>query len=243
MSHERVLLSDVSLTLGSAEAPVNVLQSVSAAVAAAERVAVTGPSGAGKTSLLMLVAGLLRPTAGAITVAGTQLAGNGTRLSEDTLARFRGAHVGIVFQDFHLAPSMTALENAALPLELADADPAEARDRAAAMLERLGLGKRLDHFPAQLSGGEQQRVALARAFTPRPELILADEPTGNLDTATGERVMQTLFELTESTGATLLMVTHDEGLATRCDRVLHIADGRLTESERPARESLGKATS
>lgn len=180
-----------------------------------------GPSGSGKTSLLMLLAGLERPSGGSIRVAGHMLGG----LDEDALARIRRDHIGIVFQAFHLIPTMTAHENVAIGMELAGV--ADAMDRAAAALRSVGLGHRLSHLPGQLSGGEQQRVALARALAPRPVLILADEPTGNLDQATGAVVIDLLFALTGEMGATLLLVTHDPALAARCGRSVHMADGRV----------------
>ena len=214
-----ISLSDVRLTLQSQAGGVNILRGVDFAAAAGEVAAVMGPSGAGKTTLLMLMAGLLAPTSGTVTVAGQDL----TTMGEDALARFRRDNVGIVFQAFHLVPAMTALENVALPLEFAGR--ADAFDRAAKALDAVGLSGRRGHFPAELSGGEQQRVALARALAPRPRLLLADEPTGNLDGETGQMVMELLFSL--SGGMTLILVTHDPGLAERCGRVVHIRDGRV----------------
>lgn len=214
-----ISLSDVRLTLQSQAGGVNILRGVDFAAAAGEVAAVMGPSGAGKTTLLMLMAGLLAPTSGTVTVAGHDL----TTMGEDGLARFRRDNVGIVFQAFHLVPAMTALENVALPLEFAGR--ADAFDRAAQALDAVGLSQRRGHFPAELSGGEQQRVALARALAPRPRLLLADEPTGNLDGETGQMVMELLFSL--SGGMTLILVTHDPGLAERCGRVVHIRDGRV----------------
>ncbi|QAZ68499.1 ABC transporter [Solidesulfovibrio carbinolicus] len=214
-----ISLSDVRLTLQSQAGGVNILRGVDFAAAAGEVAAVMGPSGAGKTTLLMLMAGLLAPTSGKVTVAGHDL----TTMGEDGLARFRRDNVGIVFQAFHLVPAMTALENVALPLEFAGR--ADAFDRAAQALDAVGLSQRRGHFPAELSGGEQQRVALARALAPRPRLLLADEPTGNLDGETGQMVMELLFSL--SGGMTLILVTHDPGLAERCGRVVHIRDGRV----------------
>lgn len=201
--------------------PVNILREIDLAIAAGETLSIVGPSGAGKTTLLMALSGLERPSAGSVEVAGIDLG----QLDEDGLARFRRQHVGIVFQSFHLVPSMTALENVALPLEFAGAG--DAADRARIALEAVGLSERLRHFPGELSGGEQQRVALARAFVPRPALLLADEPTGNLDRQTGERVMELLFALQREHGTTLVLVTHDEHLAGRCQRQLVMADGRL----------------
>jgi putative ABC transport system ATP-binding protein len=214
-----ISLSDVRLTLQSQAGGVNILRGVDFAAAAGEVAAVMGPSGAGKTTLLMLMAGLLAPTSGTVTVAGHDL----TTMGEDGLARFRRDNVGIVFQAFHLVPAMTALENVALPLEFAGR--ADAFDQAAKALDAVGLSGRRGHFPAELSGGEQQRVALARALAPRPRLLLADEPTGNLDGETGQMVMELLFSL--SGGMTLILVTHDPGLAERCGRVVHIRDGRV----------------
>ena len=214
-----ISLSDVRLTLQSQAGGVNILRGVDFAAAAGEVAAVMGPSGAGKTTLLMLMAGLLAPTSGTVTVAGHDL----TTMGEDALARFRRDNVGIVFQAFHLVPAMTALENVALPLEFAGR--ADAFDQAAKALDAVGLSQRRSHFPAELSGGEQQRVALARALAPRPRLLLADEPTGNLDGETGQMVMELLFSL--SGGMTLILVTHDPGLAERCGRVVHIRDGRV----------------
>lgn len=217
-----IALSDVRLTLQSQAGAVNILRGVDLTVATGEVVAVMGPSGAGKTTLLMLLAGLERADSGTVRVAGRDLTG----LGEDALAAFRRDNIGIVFQGFHLVPAMTALENAALPLELAGRR--DAFDRAEAALTAVGLAGRLEHFPAQLSGGEQQRVALARALAPRPRLLLADEPTGNLDGETGGRVMDLLFSL--SAGTTLVLVTHDPGLAGRCGRVVRMRDGRVTDA-------------
>ena len=191
------------------------------AVAAGETVSVVGPSGAGKSTLMMIMAGLERPSTGKVTVAGRDL----TALDEDGLALFRRDQVGIVFQAFHLVPTMTALENVAIPLELAGR--ADAFERAAEGLQAVGLGQRSSHYPSQLSGGEQQRVALARALAPRPALLLADEPTGNLDGATGGQIMDLLFELSASRGATLVLITHDTRLAERCDRQIRVADGLI----------------
>ena len=216
-----VAVRGLELTVPSAAGPVNILRGIDLAVAAGETLAVVGPSGSGKTSLMMLLAGLERPSAGRITVAGHDLAA----MDEDGLAAFRRAHVGIVFQAFHLIPTMTALENVAVPLELAGRRDAFAAAEAA--LGAVGLARRLGHYPAQLSGGEQQRVALARAAAQAPPLLLADEPTGNLDGATGRMVMDLLFGLTEARGATLLLITHDPVLAARCTRVVTLRDGRI----------------
>ena len=211
------------LTVPAAAGPVNILNGIDLEVGAGASVGIVGPSGSGKTSLLMVLAGLERASAGTVQVAGQEL----TALDEDALARFRRDTIGIVFQAFHLIPTMTALENVSIPLELAGA--ADAAERAAASLRSVGLGHRLTHLPGQLSGGEQQRVALARAFAPRPRLLLADEPTGNLDAATGQAVMDLLFGMQAELGTTLLLITHDPGLAARCECRVRIADGRVTD--------------
>ncbi len=211
------------LTVPSAAGPVNILRGIDLDVAAGEAVAIVGPSGSGKTSLLMVLAGLERASAGSVVLDGRELVG----LDEDALARMRRRMVGIVFQSFHLIPTMTALENVAVPLELAGV--ADAMARAAESLRAVGLGHRLTHLPGQLSGGEQQRVALARAFAPAPRLLLADEPTGNLDGATGATVIDLLFGMCARVGTTLLLITHDAALAARCPRQIHIADGMATE--------------
>jgi putative ABC transport system ATP-binding protein len=216
-----VALKDVQLTLTSRAGPVEVLREVSLRVEEGQSLAVVGPSGSGKTSLLMVVAGLERATKGRVEVAGHDL----SALGEDELALFRGANIGIVFQSFHLVPTMTALENVALPLEFAGASDAFAIARN--LLDEVGLRPRLDHFPAQLSGGEQQRVAIARALSRQPKLLLADEPTGNLDGKTGRQVIELLFGLQRRREATLILVTHDERLAGACQRTIHMADGRI----------------
>jgi putative ABC transport system ATP-binding protein len=208
---------------------VHILSGIDLDIGAGETVGIVGPSGSGKTSLLMVLAGLERATQGEVVIAGNRI----TRLDEDSLARFRRETVGIVFQSFHLIPTMTALENVALPLELAG--KRDAANRARQSLEAVGLGHRLTHLPGQLSGGEQQRVALARAFAPAPRLLLADEPTGNLDLATGRAVMDLLFGLRASQGTTLLLITHDPSLAARCDRQIRIADGRIADAPETAR--------
>jgi putative ABC transport system ATP-binding protein len=200
---------------------INILRGVDLVIHPGEAVGIVGPSGSGKTSLLMLLAGLERPTAGSLRVAGHDL----LRMDEDALARFRREHVGIVFQAFYLVPTMTALENVAVPLEFAGR--ADAFEKAEEALIAVGLGHRLAHYPGQLSGGEQQRVALARAFVAAPRLLLADEPTGNLDRRTGKQVMDLLFGLRERFGTTLLLITHDPLLAERCDRQLRLEDGRI----------------
>jgi putative ABC transport system ATP-binding protein len=222
------LVEDVHLTLGSAAGPVNVLRGISFGIAAGESVGLVGPSGSGKTTLMMVLAGLERPSGGRVAVAGTEL----TRLDEDGLARFRRDHVGIVFQSFHLVPTMTALENVAIPLELAGRR--DAFEAARAGLEEVGLGPRLLHYPSQLSGGEQQRVAIARAFVTAPKLLLADEPTGNLDGATGRLVIELLFRLRAERGTALLLITHDAELARRCDRIVALADGAIAGEETAA---------
>jgi len=216
-----VRIRGLSLTVPAAAGPVNILRGIDLDIAAGEAVGLVGPSGSGKTSLLMVLAGLERATSGSVHVAGQEL----TALDEDALARVRRRHVGIVFQAFHLIPTMTALENVAVPLELAGRR--DAMEVAAASLRAVGLGARLSHLPGQLSGGEQQRVALARALAPRPHLLLADEPTGNLDGATGAAVMDLLFALRAEAGATLLLITHDKALTARCSRIVAIADGRI----------------
>ncbi|HEX3346924.1 MAG TPA: ABC transporter ATP-binding protein [Acetobacteraceae bacterium] len=216
-----VRIRDLRLTIASAAGRVEILRGIDLDMAAGEAIGVVGPSGSGKTSLLMLLAGLERATSGAISFAGESMIGR----DEDALAKLRRERIGIVFQAFHLIPTMTALENVAIPLELAGVPDASGRARAS--LEAVGLGHRLTHLPGQLSGGEQQRVAIARAFAPRPRLLLADEPTGNLDRATGAAVMDLLFDLRARTGATLMLITHDPDVAARCDRIVHIADGRV----------------
>ena len=216
-------LVEAALTLGSRAGRVEILRGVTLEVARGETVGVVGPSGSGKSSLLMLMGGLEQATGGTVRALGEDL----TAMDEDALARFRRDHMGVVFQSFHLIPTMTALENVATPLELAGR--ADAFDRAAEELKAVGLGARLDHYPGQLSGGEQQRVALARAAAPRPEILLADEPTGNLDGVNGEAIMDMLFGLRERHGATLIMVTHAPELAARCDRTIRVADGLLAE--------------
>jgi putative ABC transport system ATP-binding protein len=221
-----ILLEDVRLTLTSAAGPVNVLRGISARIGAGSTVGLVGPSGSGKSTLMMVLGGLERVTSGKVEIAGTDLGA----LSEDALARFRRDRIGIVFQSFHLVPTMTALENVAVPLELAGR--ADAFAAAAAGLEAVGLKQRLQHYPSQLSGGEQQRVAIARAFAPRPSLLLADEPTGNLDGETGKQVIDLLFALHAERGTTLLLITHDAALAERCERIVHLRDGQVDEAAR-----------
>ena len=229
MSEERVPaaglpaieLQDVHLSLGRAAARVHILKGVSLALASGEATGLVGPSGSGKSTLLMTMAGLERPDSGIVRVAGQDLGA----LDEDGLAVFRGRRIGIVFQSFHLVPTMTARENVALPLELAGA--AEAFSRAEAELRNVGLGDRMDHYPAQLSGGEQQRVAIARAVAPDPAILVADEPTGNLDEGTGRSIVDLIFALRRERGATLVLVTHDLQLAALCDRTVRLRTGRI----------------
>jgi len=218
-----IALKDLSLTLGSAAGEVNILRGIDLTVGAGETVSIVGPSGSGKTSMLMVVAGLERATGGQVMIGGKDF----TRLNEDQLALFRRDNLGIVFQSFHLVPTMNAVENVAIPLELAGRR--DAFDRARALLERVGLGHRLSHYPGQLSGGEQQRVALARAFAAEPRLILADEPTGNLDAGTGQQVIDLMFEMSDHKDVTLMLITHDPALAKRCRRVVRLADGLIVE--------------
>jgi putative ABC transport system ATP-binding protein len=228
-------LSAARLVLDGNAGPVEVLRGITLAVRRGESVGLVGPSGSGKSSLLMLMGGLERATSGRVEALGQDL----TALDEDALARFRRGNMGIVFQSFHLIPTMTALENVAMPLELAGARDAFAR--AEAELRAMGLAARLDHYPAQMSGGEQQRVALARAAAPRPAILLADEPTGNLDGATGAAIIELLFGLRDRHGSTLVLVTHAPELAVRCDRVVHLADGQLVEDRPAAEDGLRKA--
>jgi putative ABC transport system ATP-binding protein len=212
---------DLRLTLGDGPAAVEILRGIDLDVQPGETLALLGPSGSGKSSLMAVLTGLERATSGSLTVAGADF----EALDEDALARARRGRIGIVLQAFHLLPTMTAQENVATPLELAGEK--EAWERAAAELDAVGLGHRLDHYPAQLSGGEQQRVAIARAIAPRPPLVFADEPTGNLDAATGEAITDLLFQRRTDAGATLVVITHDPALAERCGRVLTMADGRI----------------
>ncbi len=220
-----IQLNGVELTLTSNAGEVNILRGIDLDIARGETVGVVGPSGSGKTSMLMVIAGLEKVSGGDIAIAGHGLNG----MNEDELALFRQSHVGIVFQDFHLVPTMTALENAAMPLEFAGR--ADAFERARKELEAVDLGHRIDHYPGQLSGGEQQRVALARAFAPEPSILLADEPTGNLDGDTGHKVMDLLFSLKERCNTTMMLVTHQPELAERCSRTIHMLDGKISNEE------------
>jgi putative ABC transport system ATP-binding protein len=221
MADPILALNDARLTLMGNAGPVEILKGITAEIGRGETVGMVGPSGSGKSSLLMLMGGLERATGGTVTALGHDL----TAMGEDALARFRRDHMGVVFQSFHLIPTMTALENVATPLELAGHPDAFAH--AEAELATVGLEARMGHYPAQLSGGEQQRVALARAAAPRPHILLADEPTGNLDATNGGAIMDLLFGLRDRHGATLVLVTHAPDLAARCDRVLNLEDGRL----------------
>ena len=214
-------LTNATLSLKGNAGRVDILRGISMDVQPGETLGLVGPSGSGKSSLLMLMGGLEQATSGQVTALGQNL----TAMSEDQLALFRRDNMGVVFQSFHLIPTMTALENVATPLELAGAH--DAFTRAMAELEAVGLGSRADHYPAQLSGGEQQRVALARASAPRPKILLADEPTGNLDGVNGQVIIELLFDLRNKHGATLILVTHSDDLARRCDRVIRLRDGRI----------------
>ncbi|MBO9397340.1 ABC transporter ATP-binding protein [Shimia sp. R9_2] len=216
-------LKDATLALDSNAGRIEILHGISLDVAARETLALVGPSGSGKSSLLMLMGGLERATSGQIMALDHDL----SAMDEDALARFRRENMGVVFQNFHLIPTMTALENVATPLELAGRS--DAQERARAELEAVGLAHRADHYPSQMSGGEQQRVALARACAPSPRLLLADEPTGNLDQVTGETIMDLLFDLHAKRDTTLIMVTHSNSLAARCERVVRLRDGRLDD--------------
>jgi putative ABC transport system ATP-binding protein len=220
-------LEGVELTLGSAAGQVNILRGIDLSVSSGERVSIVGPSGSGKTSLIMVIAGLERATAGLVSVAGQDL---GT-LDEDGLALFRRDTMGIVFQAFHLVSTMTAVENVAVPMEFAG--QRDAFERAEAELAAVGLGHRLQHYPGQLSGGEQQRVALARAVAMQPKLLLADEPTGNLDSETGQQIIDLLFDLADKRNATLMLITHDATLAARCDRNIKLVDGQIVDMTSP----------
>ncbi|HSG57714.1 ABC transporter ATP-binding protein [Seohaeicola saemankumensis] len=221
MTSPVISLTDAALSLDGNAGRVDILHGISLDVQKGETLGLVGPSGSGKSSLLMLMGGLERASGGRITALGQDL----TNMTEDQLARFRRDHMGVVFQSFHLIPTMTALENVATPLELAGHKDAFARARAE--LEAVGLASRADHYPSQMSGGEQQRVALARASAPRPRILLADEPTGNLDGSNGTAIIELLFGLRDKHGATLVLVTHSDELAARCDRVIRLRDGRI----------------
>jgi putative ABC transport system ATP-binding protein len=227
---DTISIQNVNLSLGTGAARVHILKDISLRVASGEAIGLIGPSGSGKSTLLMVMAGLERPDSGEVVLNGTPF----NALDEDALARFRGRQVGIVFQSFHLIPTMTALENVAVPLELAG-NP-DASERAAQELASVGLGDRLHHYPTQLSGGEQQRVALARALAPDPAILVADEPTGNLDEATGKQIVDLLFTKHAERGMTLVLVTHDTSLAQRCDRVVRLRSGRI-DTHTPDRET------
>lgn len=224
-------LTDAALSLDGNAGRVDILHGISLDVQKGETLGLVGPSGSGKSSLLMLMGGLERATGGRITALGQDL----TDMTEDQLARFRRDHMGVVFQSFHLIPTMTALENVATPLELAG--HRDAFNRAKAELEAVGLAARADHYPSQMSGGEQQRVALARASAPRPDILLADEPTGNLDGTNGAAIIDLLFGLRDKHGATLVLVTHSDELAARCSRIIRLRDGRIDTEETPAAEA------
>ena len=225
-------LQEVDLALGSGAARVHILKNISLDITRGEAVGLVGPSGSGKSTLLMCMAGLERPDRGTITMLGQNI----TAMNEDELARFRGRHIGVVFQSFHLVPTMTALENIAVPLELAGAKDAFARARD--LLARVGLQDRPDHYPAELSGGEQQRVALARAIIANPEILVADEPTGNLDDSTGQAIIELLFALQREHGTTLLLVTHDLDLARRCDRMIRLRSGQIDHTAPTAQPAV-----
>lgn len=227
MTQSAVLLKNVTLTLPSRAGNVEILRGVDLSVNVGEAIGIVGPSGSGKTSLLMLIAGLERATSGTLQVAGTSLKDK----NEDALAAFRRDVIGIIFQSFHLIPTMTALENVSVPLEFRGV--ANAMELAEEKLKRVGLGHRLTHYPGQLSGGEQQRVAIARALASGARILLADEPTGNLDQETGEQIIKLLFELKKQEGASLLLITHDRALAKRCDRIAEVRDGKIISGNHP----------
>jgi putative ABC transport system ATP-binding protein len=228
MNEPVLSLKDVTLALDGNAGRVEILHGITVEITRGETVGLVGPSGSGKSSLLMLMGGLEQASGGSVMALGNDL----TTMNEDQLARFRRSHMGVVFQSFHLIPTMTALENVATPLELAGV--ADAFERAEAELVAVGLAERMHHYPSQMSGGEQQRVALARAAAPRPDILLADEPTGNLDGANGKAIMDMLFGLRDRHGATLVLVTHAPDLAARCDRVIQLCDGRVDDTETQA---------
>lgn len=217
-------LRDIYLSLESPSGKIDILRNLNLSVGKGETVSITGPSGSGKSTMMLVTAGLQKPSAGQISINNNDI----TAMNEDELARFRRDHIGIVFQNFHLVPTMTALENTAIPLEFAGLR--NVFEKAEDILKAVGLGHRLHHYPSQLSGGEQQRVALARAVVTNPDLLMADEPTGNLDQATGEKIMDLLFNLAEEKGMTLMLITHDPSLAKRCGRSVTMTDGVLSES-------------
>jgi putative ABC transport system ATP-binding protein len=227
MTQSAVLLKDVTLTLPSRAGNVEILKGVDLSVRFGEAIGIVGPSGSGKTSLLMLIAGLERATSGTLEVAGTSLKNK----NEDALAAFRRDTIGIIFQSFHLIPTMTAIENVAVPLEFRGV--ANAMGIAEEKLKRVGLSHRVHHYPGQLSGGEQQRVAIARALASGARILLADEPTGNLDQETGDQIIKLLFELRQQEGASLLLITHDRALAKRCDRIAEVRDGKIISGNHP----------
>jgi putative ABC transport system ATP-binding protein len=229
VSEPVIALDHVNLKLGSAASQVQVLKNVSLSVPKGEAVGIVGPSGSGKTTLLMVLAGLERPDSGSVAVAGARL----DQMSEDAIARFRGRNIGFVFQSFHLIANMTALENVAVPLELAGAD--DAFDRARAELEAVGLKDRMTHYPGQLSGGEQQRVAIARALAPEPAILIADEPTGNLDQDTGRQIADLIFDTQKKRGTSFVLVTHDAALAERCDRQVRVRSGEVFAGDAAAK--------
>ncbi|WP_099558239.1 ABC transporter ATP-binding protein [Hartmannibacter diazotrophicus] len=218
------MIEKVDLSLGEGAARVHILKDINLAISAGESIGILGPSGSGKSTLLMVMAGLERAESGRVVIDGEDLG----RLNEDALARFRGRRIGIIFQSFHLLPTMTALENVAVPLELSGR--ADAFERARAELEAVGLGHRLSHYPAEMSGGEQQRVAIARALAPEPAILIADEPTGNLDFETGEEIIRLMFEASRRRAMTLVLVTHDRALGARCDRQVTMRSGEVVET-------------
>ncbi|MFC4272375.1 ABC transporter ATP-binding protein [Sneathiella chungangensis] len=233
MSQEPIInLKDIHLTLKSDAGPVNILRGIDLTVQRGETVGIVGPSGSGKSTLMSIMAGLELPSAGSVTIAGEHL----EKLDEDALARFRRANIGIVFQSFHLIPTMTALENVAIPLELAG--ERAAFSIAAARLSAVGLADRASHYPAQLSGGEQQRVALARALSTNPKILLADEPTGNLDGKTGELIVELMFRLHAEEGTTMILITHDDTLARKCTHRVRLEDGHVVSNDKVREEAI-----